>query len=35
MPSCFHTPRTVLTWATLGEWLACAQDRPPPRQRLA
>ena len=25
MPPCFHTPRTVLTWATLEEWLAGAR----------
>jgi hypothetical protein len=25
MPPCSHTPRTVLTWATLGEWLDCAR----------
>lgn len=25
MPPPFHTPPTILTWATLGEWLACAR----------
>ena len=25
MPLSFHTPRTVLTWATLDEWLVCAR----------
>ena len=25
MPPSFHTPRTVLTWATLDEWLDCAR----------
>ena len=25
MPPPFHTPRTVLAWASLGEWLACAR----------
>jgi hypothetical protein len=25
MQRSFHTPRTVLTWATLDEWLDCAR----------